>query len=165
MMAPSNASSMATISRWCDEGGRIGERRAHPEAALEAGGLANSAESGAQDIQRSFLPIQAAGIPCLTCASMAGPPPAQSAAAIPSFKSGDFNAWFDSQSAGNVAQMYESPALCAKIKAGLRGNGGHHEYLMVAEAPKWKQMGGKRTAGTTGFRSSHRDAQRNRWHG
>ncbi|MBC7664255.1 MAG: hypothetical protein H7276_10750 [Caulobacter sp.] len=109
--------------------------------AQAAGGLANAAATGSQDVQRGFLPIQATGIPCVTCASMAGPPPAQSAAAIPSFKSGDFNAWFDSQSAGNVAQMYESPAMCAKIKAGLRGNGGHHEYLMVAEAPKWKQWG------------------------
>jgi hypothetical protein len=109
--------------------------------ALEAGGLAAAAESGAQDVDRGFLPIQAAGIPCVTCEAMAGSRPAKSVEEIPSFKSGAFNAWFDGQSAGNVAQMYESPPLRAKIESGLRGTGGSHEYLMVAEAPKWKQWG------------------------
>jgi hypothetical protein len=112
-----------------------------PQQALDAGGLSATAEAGAQDVDRGFLPIQAAGVPCVTCQSMAGPPPAKAVDEIPSFKSGEFNAWFDGQSAGNVAQMYDSPPLRAKIESGLRGDGGNHEYLMVAEAPKWKQWG------------------------
>ncbi|MEP6502350.1 MAG: hypothetical protein ABJD97_03400 [Betaproteobacteria bacterium] len=116
---------------------------AAPQAAqaMAAGGLAAQAQSGAQVIAQSFLPIQAVGIPCVTCAAMGGPPPAAAAEDIPSFKSGGFNTWFDAQSAGNVAQMYESPGLRAKIESGLRADGGNHEYLMVAEAPKWKQWG------------------------
>ena len=65
------------------------------------------------------------------------------AADIPSFKSGGFNKWFDAKTSEELALMYERPALREKIKAGLRGDGGKHEMLMVAEAPKWSQWGVK----------------------
>ncbi|MDM5176220.1 DUF6531 domain-containing protein [Massilia sp. DJPM01] len=62
---------------------------------------------------------------------------------IPSFKSGDFNKWFDARSSQELALIYENPGLRAKVETGLRGAGGQHEMLMVAEAPKWRQWGVK----------------------
>ena len=60
---------------------------------------------------------------------------------IPSYKSGDFNAWFDQRTPEEIAALYKDPALRDKIETGLRGSGGKHEFLMVAEAPQWKQWG------------------------
>jgi hypothetical protein len=60
---------------------------------------------------------------------------------IPTFKSGQFNEWFDSRTSDEIAALYEQPSLRAKIESGLRGAGGNHEMLMVAEAPKWSQWG------------------------
>jgi hypothetical protein len=60
---------------------------------------------------------------------------------IPTFKSGGFNDWFDARTPDEIATMYEQPALRAKIESGLRGAGGNHEMLMVAEAPQWSQWG------------------------
>ncbi|MDJ1162765.1 RHS repeat-associated core domain-containing protein [Burkholderia gladioli pv. gladioli] len=58
---------------------------------------------------------------------------------IPTFASGKFNEWFDARTPEEISTMYEQPALRAKIESGLRGAGGNHEMLMVAEAPQWKQ--------------------------
>ncbi|MFV8530636.1 hypothetical protein [Ralstonia pseudosolanacearum] len=60
---------------------------------------------------------------------------------IPTFKSGGFNEWFDARTPDEIATMYEKPSLRAKIESGLRGAGGNHEMLMVAEAPQWSQWG------------------------
>ena len=60
---------------------------------------------------------------------------------IPSYKSGDFNGWFDQRTPEEIAALYKDPALRDKIETGLRGSGGKHEFLMVAEAPQWKQWG------------------------
>jgi hypothetical protein len=62
---------------------------------------------------------------------------------IPSYKSGGFNKWFDARTSEEMALMYERPGLRKKIETGLRGDGGKHEMLMVAEAPKWRQWGVK----------------------
>ena len=60
---------------------------------------------------------------------------------IPTHKSGDFEAWFDSLSADDVAELWKTPAYRRKIETQLRGDGGMHEMLMVAEAPHWKNWG------------------------
>lgn len=60
---------------------------------------------------------------------------------IPSFKSGGFNEWFDARTPGEISTMYAQPSLRNKIESGLRGAGGNHEMLMVAEAPQWKHWG------------------------
>jgi hypothetical protein len=62
---------------------------------------------------------------------------------IPSFRSGEFNTWFDVRSSNEIAELYKIPALRGKIEDGLRGTGGKHEFLMVAEAPQWSQWGVK----------------------
>lgn len=60
---------------------------------------------------------------------------------IPTFKSGQFNSWFDARTPEQVSALYQNPALREKIEDGLRGAGGNHEFLMVAEAPQWSQWG------------------------
>ncbi|MGE8600899.1 MAG: LysM peptidoglycan-binding domain-containing protein [Acinetobacter calcoaceticus] len=60
---------------------------------------------------------------------------------IPSFRSGEFNRWFDERSSNEIAELYKIPALRGKIEDGLRGAGGKHEFMMVAEAPQWSQWG------------------------
>jgi len=60
---------------------------------------------------------------------------------IPSFKSGQFNDWFDVRTPEEISALYQNPALRNKIEDGLRGAGGNHEFLMVAEAPQWSQWG------------------------
>ena len=60
---------------------------------------------------------------------------------IPTFKSGKFDAWFNKQSPENLSRLYKDLSIKKKISNELRGNPGHHEFLMVATAPKWKQWG------------------------
>ncbi len=62
------------------------------------------------------------------------------AAGIPTFKSG-FDQWFDRLTPDQVERLYSDNILRDKIETQLRGGGGEHEFLMVAEAPKWKEWG------------------------
>ncbi len=62
---------------------------------------------------------------------------------IPSYASGKFNEWFDARTPEELAELYKDPSLRNKIKDGLRGEGGMHEFLMVAEAPQWSKWGVK----------------------
>ena len=65
----------------------------------------------------------------------------KSIADIPTHKSGKFAVWFDSLSAEDVKKLYNNPSYRRKIEAQLRGDGGAHEMLKVAEAPHWKKWG------------------------
>jgi hypothetical protein len=60
---------------------------------------------------------------------------------IPTYKSGKFNSWFDARSPEEIGVMYKNEGLRDKIESGLRGAGGKHEFLMVAEAPQWSKWG------------------------
>lgn len=60
---------------------------------------------------------------------------------IPTHRSGEFAAWFDSLSAAEVAKLYENQRYFDKITDQLRGDGEMHEFLMVAHAPRWKSWG------------------------
>lgn len=62
---------------------------------------------------------------------------------IPSFKSGEFNDWFDARTPEELATLYQTPGLKNKISDGLRGAGGKHEFMMVVEAPQWSKWGVK----------------------
>jgi len=64
----------------------------------------------------------------------------RSLADIPTNATG-FDKWFDSLTAKEVARLYENPSYAKKIETQLRGSGSMHEFLMVAEAPKWKAWG------------------------
>ena len=52
-----------------------------------------------------------------------------------------FDKWFDSLTPAEVKALYQKPAFRNKIEAQLRNGGSMHEYLMVAEAPHWKNWG------------------------
>lgn len=61
---------------------------------------------------------------------------------IPTFKSGDFNKWFDERTPEELEKLYnKSKKIRRKVEAGLRADGGMHEFLMVSKAPKWKKWG------------------------
>ena len=60
---------------------------------------------------------------------------------IPTFKSGEFNEWFDARTPEELATLYQDKAIRNKISDGLRGDGGKHEFLMVVEAPQWSKWG------------------------
>ncbi|MGF1770389.1 DUF6531 domain-containing protein [Enterovibrio makurazakiensis] len=62
---------------------------------------------------------------------------------IPSFKSGEFNDWFDARTPEELAALYQNQGLKNKISDGLRGAGGKHEFMMVVEAPQWSRWGVK----------------------
>ncbi|WP_371353323.1 RHS repeat domain-containing protein, partial [Pseudoalteromonas sp. 68 DY56-GL68] len=65
-----------------------------------------------------------------------------SAKDVPTYKSGEFNAWFDSLSPEELALLYKKDKkIRRKIENGLRGDGGMHEHLMVSKAPHWKKWG------------------------
>ncbi|WP_252371769.1 RHS repeat-associated core domain-containing protein, partial [Pseudoalteromonas sp. S558] len=65
-----------------------------------------------------------------------------SAKDIPTYKSGEFNAWFDSLSPEELDLLYKKDKkIRRKIENGLRGDGGMHEHLMVSKAPHWKKWG------------------------
>jgi len=61
---------------------------------------------------------------------------------IPTFKSGNFNAWFDARTPEEISYLYQvDNRIRRKIESGLRADGGMHEYLKVSQAPKWKAWG------------------------
>jgi RHS repeat-associated protein len=61
-------------------------------------------------------------------------------AEIPTNNNG-FDDWFDNKSSIEIGQIFADKSMAQKIKNQLRGDGGKHEFLMVAEAPKWKEWG------------------------
>ncbi|WP_444929141.1 RHS repeat-associated core domain-containing protein [Microbulbifer sp. SSSA002] len=61
---------------------------------------------------------------------------------IPTYKSGNFNEWFDARTPEEIQYLYNSDKkIRRKIESGLRADGGMHEFLMVSRAPKWKEWG------------------------
>ena len=59
---------------------------------------------------------------------------------IPGTSNG-FDSWYNGLSDSDVAILYQDGQVADKIKDRLRGDGGVHEWFMVAEAPKTKSWG------------------------
>lgn len=60
---------------------------------------------------------------------------------VPHNRKNAFSRWFDSLSNAELKMLMEDPKIKAKIAARIRSPGGLHEWGMVAEAPKLKELG------------------------